>query len=75
MTFQQAVVKLGASSRVVNSVPEGQSGGVFHRGVSCPQLLHRRAFSDHSFRFRQPLTVTFTLDQYTTSQEHLRFPC
>ncbi len=64
MIHQQAVVKLGANSRVERSVPEGQSGGAFHRGVGCPQLLHGRTFSQFRFRFRQPLTVMFTLDQY-----------
>ena len=63
MTGQQAVVKLGASSRVGRSVPEGQSGGAFHRGVGCPQLLHGRTSNRPSFLSRQPLTVTFTLDQ------------
>ncbi len=69
MIDQQAVVKLGASSRVGNSVPEGQSGGVFHRGVGCPQLLHGRPTGSYALcarlRSHQPPTVTFTLDQYT----------
>ena len=65
MIDQQAVVKLGTSSRVGNSVPEGQSGGVFHRGVGCPQLLHSRTSKRPGFLSRQPLTVTFTLDQYS----------
>ena len=64
MIDQQAVVKLGTSSRVERSVPEGQSGGAFHRGVGCPQLLHGRTPNQPRFLSRQPLTVTFTLDQY-----------
>lgn len=67
MIDQQAVVKLGAGSRVGNSVPEGQSGGVFHRGVGCPQLLHGHqhgSSAPYRLRYHQPSTVTFTLDQY-----------
>ena len=65
MIDQQAVVKLGASSRVERSVPEGESGRAFHRGVGCPQLLHGRTSVHLRFLSRQPLTVTFTLDQYS----------
>ncbi len=74
MIDQQAVVKLGTGSRVVNSVPEGQSGGVFHRGVGCPQLLHGRTANRSSFFTRQPLTVTFTLDQYSGPLNDVAIP-
>ena len=73
MIEEQAVVKLGASSRVGRSVPEGQSEGAFQRGVGCPQVLHGRRFNQFTFRFPQPLTVTFTLDQYTSNRSLSRF--
>ena len=44
MIDQQAVVKMGAGSGVVNSVPQFSGGrrGVLHRRVGSPQLLHGR---------------------------------
>lgn len=74
MIEEQAVVKLGASSRVGRSVPEGQSEGAFQRGVGCPQVLHGRRFNQFTFRFPQPLTVTFTLDQYSAPVNTKRLP-
>ena len=42
--IDQAVVKLGAGSGVVNSVPPSRRGrrGVLHRRVGSPRLLHGR---------------------------------
>ena len=44
MIDQQAVVKMGAGSGVVNSVPQFSGGrrGVLQRRVGGPQLLHGR---------------------------------
>jgi len=68
MNHPQAVVKLGAGSRVGSSVPR-HSGGAFQRGVGCPQLLHGRPRRSSTFtllRSHQTPIVMFTLDQYRT---------
>ena len=64
MIDQQAVVKLGASRGVVNSRPP-ELGSFPSPREACPQLLHGRTSNHPSFLSRQPLTVTFTLDQYS----------
>jgi hypothetical protein len=54
MINPQAVVKLGAASGVVNSVPQFAGGrrGVLQRRVGSPQLLHGRPIG-----LSQPLGV------------------